>query len=152
MTKLLMLTGSLEWSLPEKVTHRAGDVLEVTFHLSNPTSEARSYQVFLALFDAAGGSAIPGTTGPITIDGADTFEVAAEGERTLAAPLKIDYTNAVMQASLYDVQSGEMALGLQARLEAPAGAINQLSPLMGFASGVLALGLVAGMVSNMTRR
>ncbi len=150
MIRILMLTGSLEWDLPERVTHRAGSVLQVTFTITNSTADPRSYQIFMALFDPATGAVIAGTTGPISIDGEDTFEVAGESDLTVVAPLKIDYSNALAHASLYDVQSGEMAVGLQTVLAEPPGIGEQIAPLTGFASGVMALGLVAGMVTDMT--
>jgi hypothetical protein len=149
VVKILMTTGSLEWNLPERVTHRAGDVLTITFRITNPTASPRSYQIFMALFDPGTGSVITGTTGPISIEGVNTFEVGAEGELTLVAPLKIDYSNALVQAALYDVESGEMAVGLQSVLEEPPGLGEQIAPITGFASGVLVLGLVSGMVTGM---
>ncbi len=149
MVRILMLTGSLEWSLPERVSHRAGSVLTITFRITNPTPSARSYQIFLALFDPATGSVIAGSTGPISVDGTDTFEVAAESELTVVAPLRIDYSNALLQAALYDVQSAEMAVGLQTFLEEPPGVGEQILPIATFAAGVMALGLVAVMVTDM---
>ncbi len=151
MIKILMLTGSLEWSLPQRVTHRAGAVLTITFRLTNPTAAPRSYQIFMALFDPGTGNVIAGTTGPISIDGLDTFEVAAEGELIVVAPLKIDYSNVFIQAALYDVVSGEMAVGLQSVLEQPPGAGEQIAPIIGFASGVMVLGLVASMMTEIGR-
>ena len=146
MVRILMATGTLEWDLPERVVHRAGAVLTITFRITNLSAASRSYQIFMALFDPATGNVIAGTTGPISIDGVDTFEVAAESELTLMAPLKIDYTNANMHGSLYDVESGEMAVGLQTLLEEPPGVGEQLAPIIEFASGVMVLGLVTGMV------
>jgi hypothetical protein len=146
--RILMATGSLEWNLPEQVTHRAGSLLTVTFRITNPTPTSRSYQIFMALFDPSSGSVIAGTTGPISVNGVDTFEVEAEGELTVVAPLKIDYSNALLQAALYDVQSGEMAVGLQATLVAPPSAGEQIAPITSFASGVMVLGMVAGMMSG----
>ena len=151
MIRILMLTGSLEWSLPQRVTHRAGAVFQVTFRITNPTAAPRSYQIFMAMFDPATGSVITGTTGPISIGGLDTFEVAAEGELTVVAPLKIDYTNVLLQAALYDVQSVEMAVGLQSYLEQPPGVGEQIAPITGFASGVMALGMVASMMAGIGR-
>ena len=151
MVKILMLTGSLEWSLPERVAHRAGSVLTITFRITNPTADTRSYQIFMALFDPGTGAVIEGTTGPISINGLDTFDVEAEGELTLVAPLKIDYSNALAHASLYDVQSGEMAVGLQTVLKEPPGIGEQIAPITGFASGVMALGLVASMMTGIGR-
>ena len=151
MIRILMLAGSLEWSLPQRVAHRVGSVLTITFRITNPTAAPRSYQIFMALFDPATGAVIAGTTGPISIDGVDAFEVAAEGELTLVAPLKIDYSNALLQAALYDVQSGEMAVGLQAYLEPPPGVGEQITPITGFASGVMVLGMVASMMTDIGR-
>jgi len=151
MIRIMMLTGSLEWSLPQRVTRHAGAVLQVTFGITNPTSASRYYRIYLALFDPGTGAVIAGTTGPISIDGLDTFEVAAEGELTLVAPLEIDYSNALLQAALYDVQSGEMAVGLQAYLEPPPAAGEQIAPITGFASGVLVLGMVASIMTDMGR-
>jgi len=148
MVRILMLTGSLEWSLPERVSHRAGSVLTVIFKIANPTPSARSYQIFLALFDPASGSVIAGTTGPMSIDSVNTFEVAAESELTVVAPLRIDYSNALLQAALYDVQSAEMAVGLETVLEEPPGVGEQIAPITDFACGVMALGLVAVMVTD----
>jgi hypothetical protein len=153
MIRILMLTGSLEWSLPQRVVHQAGAVLTITFRIANTTAAPRSYQIFMALFDPGTGNVIAGTTGPISIDEEDTFEVAAESELTLVAPLKIDYSNAFIQAALYDVQSGEMAVGLHSTLEqppAPPGLGEQVAPITGFASTVMVLGLVAEMAVEMT--
>jgi hypothetical protein len=147
MIRILMATGSLEWDLPEQVTHRAGSVLTVTFRITNPTAVPRSYQIFMALFDPASGSVIVGTTGPISVNGVDTFEVGAESELTVVAPLKIDYSNALLQAALYDVQSGEMAVGLQTTLVEPPGVGEQIAPITSFASGIMVLGMVTGVVS-----
>jgi len=149
MIRILMTTGSLEWNLPERASHRAGAVLTITFRIANPTATARTYQIFMALFDPGTGSVIEGTTGPISIDGVNVFEVAAEGELIVVAPLKIDYSNAFIQAALYDVQSGEMAVGLQTILEEPPGIGEQIAPVAGFASSVMALGLVTGVVTDM---
>lgn len=147
-----MLTGSLEWSLPPQVVHKAGGLLPVTFRLANPANAPRSYQIFLALFDPATGSVMADASGPLAINGVNTFEVEANSELTLAASLQIDYSDAVLQAALYDTESGEMAVGLQTRLESPAGIGDPVAPIAGFVSGVLALGLVTDMVIKATAR
>jgi len=63
MIRILMLKGSLEWNLPEWVTHRGGAVLRRTFRITNPTAATRSYQIFMTLFNPATGNVITGTTG-----------------------------------------------------------------------------------------
>ncbi len=148
MIRLLMETGTLEWDLLSRVTHQAGSILPTTFRIANPTGLVRTYRIYLALFDASG-AVIDGTTGALDINGEDTFEVAAESDLTLLAPLRPDYSNALLQAALYDVQSGEMAVGLQANLVQPPGFAEQIAPVVGFASSVMTLGMVAGMMSGM---
>ena len=149
MIKILMQTGTLEWDLSERVIHHAGGVLQVTLRIANPTAVSRLYQVYMALFDPTTGSVIDGTSGPISVEGVNSFEVDRDSEQTVVAPLKIDYSNVLLQAALYDVQSGEMAVGLQALLELPSGVGGQIEPVTGFASGVMALGMVTGMVTDM---
>ncbi len=160
MVKILMATGSLEWDLAEKVDHRAGDVLTINFTITNPAAEARTYQIYMALFDPDTGSVITGTTGPIAVGGVDVFEVAGNSQLTLEAALKIDYSNANVQAALYDVTSGEMAVGLQAFLkqpeevEEPVGepVVESVMPeITGLAVGMMALGMVGMMMSGVTQ-
>ncbi len=151
MIRILMQTGALEWSLPQRVSHRAGAVLRVIFRITTPTAAPRPYQIYLALFDPATGAVIAGTTGPISIDGVNAFEVEGEGEMTLTAHLRIDYSNSLLQAALYDVQSGEMAVGLQSYLEQPPGLPEQISGITGFISSVMVLGMVTGTVSGIVK-
>lgn len=154
MLKILMATGSLEWDLAEQVSHRAGDVLAINFAITNPTAEARTYQIYMALFDPATGSVIAGTTGPITVGEANVFEVAGNSQLALEAPLKIDYSNVNAQASLYDTESGEMAAGLQSFLEQPEEIEEPTgepvtADITGLAVGMMALGMVGMMMANM---
>jgi len=145
-----MATGILGWSLPGSVEYRAGSLLPITFWITNPTDSVRSYQIFMALFDESG-SVIPGTTGAVSIDGVDTFEVGAGETVTLTGSFRMDYSNVSLHASLYDVESGEMAIGLVAFLEQPPGIEEQISPVTAFASGVLVLGAVGMLVSRISR-
>lgn len=153
--KIMMLTGSLEWDIGEQVSHRAGDILSINFTITNPTADARSYQIFMALFDPATGSVITGTTGPITIGNTNVFEVAGGSELSLEAAFKIDYSNAVIQAALYDIQTGEMAVGLQSVLVEPpenglpAADDMGMTGITGFVAGIMLLGMVAGMMTNL---
>ena len=136
-------TGTLEWNLAQQVVHRAGSVLPITFGITNPTDEARSYQIFMAMFDPTTGAVIEGTTGAISINGVSTFEVDGQSQLTLVAPLRIDYSNALLQAALYDVEANVMSIALQAYLEQPPGVGEQIAPIASFAGGVMALGMVA---------
>ena len=154
MFKILMATGSLEWDLAEQVNHRAGGVLTISFTITNPTAEARTYQIYMALFDPATGSVIAGTTGPRTVGEANVFEVAGNSQLALEALLKIDYSNVNAQAALYDVMSGEMAVGLQSflkqpeEIEEPTGE-PVTAEITGLAVGMMTLGMVGMMMANM---
>lgn len=146
--KLLMTTGSLEWNLLQRVSHRPGEVVTVDFLITNLTGAARAYQIFMALFDMASGGVIAGTTGPISIDGVDAFEVPGDSQTEVTACLKVDYSDVYLQAALYDVESGEMAVGLQTILEPPPGTTEQMVPVISFASGVMMLGMVAKSITG----
>lgn len=141
-------TGTLEWDLAQQVIHRAGSVLSITFQITNPTDEARLYQIFMAMFDPTTGALIEGTTGPISINGVSTFEVEGQSQLTLVAPLKIDYSNALLQAALYDVEANVVSIALQTYLEQPPGIGEQIAPIAGFAGGVMALGMVATIIAE----
>ena len=132
-------TGTLEWALEQRVLHPAGGVLSITFRITNLTDEARLYQIFMAMFDPTTGAVIEGTTGSISIDGINTFEVEGQSQLTLVSPLRIDYSDALLQAALYDIQANEMSIALQTYLEQPLSPVEQGSPAL---VGVVAVGLV----------
>jgi hypothetical protein len=122
-----MMAGKLGWNLVQRVSHRAGEILQFTVSIENTTEEEREFQVWIGLFSLEG-SVI--TTFPLP----DTFTVAAGAATSFNLSVKIDYSNCVLQASLYDVQTGEMGAALQTILEQPPSLIDQVSPpLMGMA-------------------
>lgn len=144
VVRILMATGSMEWDLPAVVRYHAGDVLTVGFTIANPTDAARQYSIYLALFDLQG-SVIPGTSGPIALDGQQVSVPAGE-DLLLRVQLRIDYSNCIMQAALYDVETGEMGTGLQATLEEPPELGEQLAPLLSGLAVLPALGLALSIV------
>jgi len=122
-----MMVGKLGWNLTQRVSHRAGGILQFTVTIENTTGEEREFQVWLGLFTLEG-SVI--TTFPLP----DTFSVSAGAMTSFNLSMKIDYSNCILQASLYDVQTGEMGAALQTILEQPPSIIDQVSPpLMGMA-------------------
>ena len=122
-----MMAGKLGWNLVQRVSHRAGEILQFTVSIENTTGEEREFRVWIGLFSLEG-SVI--TTFPLP----DTFAVAAGAATSFNLLVKIDYSNCVLQASLYDVQTGEMGAALQTILEQPPSLIDQVSsPLMGMA-------------------
>jgi hypothetical protein len=62
--------------------------------------------------------------------------------------VKIEYSNCILQASLYDIATGEMGAALQATLEPPAGAIEQLTPAL---TGMMAVGLFSAVIPAMLK-
>jgi hypothetical protein len=120
-----MMVGRLGWNLAQRVSHRAGGTLQFTVTIENTTGEEREFRVWIGLFTLEG-SVI--TTFPLP----ETFAVVAGATTSFNLSVKIDYSNCVLQASLYDVQTGEMGAALQTILEQPPSLIDQVSPpLMG---------------------
>ena len=122
-----MMTGRLGWNLAQRVSHRAGEILQLTVTVENTTGEERESQVWIGLFTLEG-SVI--TTFPLP----ETFTVAAGATTSFNLSVKIDYSNCILQASLYDIETGEMGAALQTILEQPPSIIDQISsPLVGIA-------------------
>jgi len=122
-----MMTGRLGWDLAQRVSLRAGEVLQLTVTVENTTEVERAFQVWIGLFSLEG-SVI--TTFPLP----DTFTVATGATTSFNLSVKIDYSNCILQASLYDIETGEMGAALQTILEEPPSIIDQISsPLVGIA-------------------
>jgi len=121
--RAMMGAGELEWNLTEKTPHRAGSLLNITFKITNSTANERQYKIYIGLFDLSGPVI---TTFPLP----DTFTIGANSEQTFAVSTKIDYSNCILQASLYDVMTGEMGAALQTILEQPPNIIEQTSPVL----------------------
>jgi hypothetical protein len=136
-----METGSLEWNLGVRTPHSAGSHLSVAFKITNPTAGDRSYRLWIGLFDLSGPVII---TFPLP----DVYIVPANGERTVAGSIKIDYSNCILQASLYDVETGEMGAALQTVLEQPPSPIEQVSPAITAAVGLGLVGMLGVAVSR----
>ncbi|MBA7689880.1 hypothetical protein ES703_98399 [subsurface metagenome] len=112
LSRAIMKAGELRWNLTSKTSHQAGATLAITFTIRNTTATEREYRVYIGLFDLTGPVI---TTWPLP----DSFVVAGESERSFSVNVKVDYSNCIMQSSLYDIQTGEMGASLQTVLEQP---------------------------------
>jgi len=139
-----MLTGELEWNLTQSTSHAAGEALNVTFKITNPTANERQYKIYIGLFDLAGPVI---TTWPLP----DTFVVPGESEQSITIGIEIDYSNCIMQASLYDIETGEMGAALQTVLEQPPSPIEQISPAITAVVGIAALGMIVSIIPGMLK-
>jgi hypothetical protein len=136
-----METGRLEWDLGARTSHSAGSYLSVAFKITNPTAGERSYRLWVGLFDLSGPVI---TTFPLP----DVYIVPANAERTITVSFKIDYSNCMLQASIYDIETGEMGAALQTILEQPPSPIEQVSPAI---TAVAGLGLVGMLCVGISR-
>ncbi len=139
-----MLAGKLGWNLAQRLSHRAGDILQFTATITNTTDTLRQYRVWIGLFTLEG-TVI--TTFPLP----DYFNLLPQEEAAFLVSAKIDYSDCIMQASLYDIETGEMGAALQTILEQPPSTIEQVSPIFGIVGAVLALGIVASFVPKMLK-
>jgi hypothetical protein len=131
-----MMAGKLGWNLAQRVEHRAGEILQFIVSVENTTGEERGFQVWIGLFTLEG-SVI--TTFPLS----DTFTVAAGVTTSFNLSVKIDYSNCILQASLYDIETGEMGAALQTTLEQPPSVIDQVSPAI---TGMMVVGMIGAVI------
>ena len=105
-----MATGELSWNLPQRTPHEAGAVMEIAFTIKNKTAAARPYLIYFGLFDLSG---------PVLMTWVWPAELVVEagGEETFILTPRIDYSDCILQASLYDPQTGSMGATLQTMLE-----------------------------------
>ena len=131
-----MMVGILGWNLAQRVSHSAGEILQFTVSIENTTGEERQFQVWIGLFSLEG-SVITTFSLP------DTFTVVAGATTSFNLSVKIDYSNCVLQASLYDVATGEMGAALQTTLEQPPSLVDQVSPAI---VGAMAVGMLGAII------
>jgi urea transporter len=131
-----MMTGKLGWNLVQRVSHRAGEILQFTVSIENTTGEEREFQVWIGLFTLEGPVI---TTFPLP----DTFTVAAGATTSFNLSVKIDYSNCILQASLYGVETGEMGAALQTTLEQPPSVVDQVSPAI---VGAMVVGMIGAII------
>ena len=141
LSRAMMETGELAWSLTQRTAHQSGSVLSITFTITNPTTVEKQYQIWIGLFDVSG-SVI--TTFPLP----DTFTIAGESEQTFTVSVKIDYSNCILQASLYDIETGEMVAALQTILDQPPSVIEQMSPVL---MGAMVVGVIGAFVPKVLK-
>jgi len=136
LSRAMMETGELAWNLAQRTAHRAGSVLSITFTITNPTDIEKQYQIWIGLFDLSGPVI---TTFPLP----DTFTVAGDNSQSFTVSVKVDYSNCVLQASLYDIETGRMGAALQTILEQPPSLIEQTAPAI---TGVMVVGMMGAVL------
>jgi len=141
LSRAMMETGELAWNLTQRTAHRAGSVLSITFTITNPTSVEKQYQIWIGLFDLSGPVI---TTFPLP----DAFTVAGDSSQSFTVSVKVDYSNCVLQASLYDVETGMMGAALQTVLEQPPSPIEQTAPAV---TGMMVVGMMGAVLPMVLR-
>jgi len=105
-----MANGELQWSLTQSTHHDAGAVLDITVKIKNTTDAQRQYQIYFGLFDLSG-PVISTWVWP------DAFLIPAMSEESFILSQQINYSDCILQASLYDPETGSMGATLQTILE-----------------------------------
>ena len=141
LSRAMMETGELAWNLAQKTAHHAGSALSITFTITNLTTVEKQYQVWIGLFDLSGPVI---TTFPLP----DTFTLAGEASQSFTVSVGIDYSNCVLQASLYDIETGGMGAALQTILEQPPNIVEQISPAL---MGVVVVGMMGAFITKVLK-
>jgi hypothetical protein len=140
--------GYIEWNVPAALEYQPGQAIPIVLRVTNPSPEAREYQLYLGLFDPETGELIPDTLGLIRVDEKDSFTVAGGSYVEMEGEVTVDRTNVILAILLYDVASDTTPSYVATQLSAPAPGWD-LTPLLAGVFAIAMVGMVAPMVTRL---
>ncbi len=133
--------GYIEWNLPEALEYQAEQALPMVLRVTNPSAEAREYQLYLGLYDPETGELIPDTLQLLLVNEEESFIISGESYIEMEGDVAIDRTNVTLAILLYDVASETTLSYVATLLTAPA-AGSDLTPVLGGFFTIAALGMM----------
>ena len=140
--------GYIEWNLPEVLEYQAGQAIPMVLRVTNPSTEAREYQLYLGLYDPETGELIPDTLELVRVDEEDSFTIAGESYIEMEGEIAIDRTNVTLAILLYDVASETTPSYVATLLSAPVAGLD-LTPVLGGFFAIAALGMMVPVIPEM---
>jgi len=140
--------GYIEWNLPGQLQYQPGEVIPMVLRVSNPSAEAREYQLYLGLFDPETRELIPDTMELIQVNGGNSFTVAGGSYIEMEGEVSVGQSNVILALLLYDVASDTVPSHLEASLVAPGGAL-ELTPLWGGMFALAAVGMMVPLITDL---
>ena len=145
--------GYIEWNLPGVLKYQAGQAIPVVLRVTNPSPEAREYQLYLGLYDPETRELIPETLQLVKVDEKDSFIVAGGSYVQMEGEVTFDRTNVIFAILLYDVASDTTPSYVATQLSAPALAPTtpgwDLTPILGGVFAIAVLGMMVPMVTRL---
>jgi hypothetical protein len=142
--------GYIEWNLPGQLQYQPGEAIPMVLRVSNPSAEAREYQLYLGLFDPETRELIPDTMELIQVNGGNSFTVAGGSYIEMEGEVAVGQSNVILALLLYDVASDTVPSHLEASLVAP-GAGLELTPLWGGMFALAAVGMMVPLITDVFR-
>jgi len=139
--------GSIAWNLPEGLEYQAGQVIPMVLEVTNPSPEAREYQLYLGLYDPETSELIPDTLEVINVNESDSFIIAGASYIQMEGEIVLDCTGIIQAVLLYDVASDSVP-GYVAVLLSPPDAGSNLNSMLGGFVTIAAIGMMIPMVSE----
>ena len=140
--------GYIEWNLPEALEYQAEQALPMVLRVTNPSAEAREYQLYLGLYDPETGELIPDTLQLLLVNEEESFIISGESYIEMEGDVAIDRTNVTLAILLYDVASETTLSYVATLLTAPA-AGSDLTPVLGGFFTIAALGMMMPAMTGM---
>jgi len=142
--------GYIEWNLPEVLEYQAGQAIPMMLRVTNPSIEAREYQLYLGLYDPETGELIADTLELVEVNEEDSFTVAGESYIEMEGDLAVDRSNVTLAILLYDVASETTSSYVATLLSTPA-AGQDLTPVFGSIFAIAALGMMVPAMTGMSK-
>jgi len=139
--------GSIAWNLPEALEYQVGQAIPMVLEVTNPSTEAREYQLYLGLYDPATNELIPDTLEVIKVNESESFVIAGASFIQMEGEIVLDCSGIILAVLLYDVASDSVP-GYVAVLLSPPDAGSNLSSMLGGFVAVAAIGMMIPVLSD----
>jgi len=139
--------GSIAWNLPEALEYQAGQAIPMVLEVSNPSTEAIEYQLYLGLYDSETNELIPDTLEVINVNESESFVIAGASYIQIEGEIVLDVTGIILAILLYDVGSDSVP-GYVAVLLSPPDAGSNMSSMLGGFVAIAAIGMMIPVLSN----
>ena len=142
--------GSIAWNLPGELEYQVGQAIPMVLEVTNPSAEAREYQLYLGLYDPETSELIPDTLEVISVNESDSFTIAGASYIEMEGEISLERTGITLAVLLYDVASDSVP-GYVAVLLSPPNTGSGLSSILGGLIAVAVIGMMIPMAGGMLK-
>lgn len=139
--------GSIAWNLPGELEYQVGQAIPMVLEVTNPSAEAREYQLYLGLYDPETGELVPDTLEVISVNESDSFIIASASYIQMEGEVSPDRTGIILAVLLYEVGSDSVPGYVEVLLSPPETGID-LSSILGGLVAVAVIGMIIPMAGT----